>query len=944
MDDYNINILGLSEVRWTDSGKFISDNKTILFSGRQDGIHRDGVALILDKPAASALEEWSPINERLLTARFVTTHAKVTIVQCYAPTNEREDTDKDTFYQQLQDLVEKIPRHDIIFVMGDMNAQIGGSNQGFEHTLGPHAFGNRTDNGNRFIQFCSMNNMKIGSSIFEHKDIHKTTWLSNDHKTRTQIDHIAIGPRWRTPCLEDVRVYRGADVGSDHYLSIAKIKIKLKRQKKKASLPRRFDTSKLKDPATCEQFEASLRNRFSALADPPPGSTVWWEELKDAMTATGEEILGYKKSLREAWISDHTWKLISERKTLHHRRHNNKSDNNDVHHEYMEKNREVKRSAQRDRRVWMERQAEEAEGAAARNDMRTVYQIAKKITGSSKAHSGPVKAKDGTLLSKGEDKLARWAEHFEEVLNRPDPTSPPTVFDEPPHPLPIDTSDFTEAEVQEAIKTLKNNKSPGMDGITAEMLKAGGDCTVQWMCHLCNQAWNAGEVPEDWKNGAVVCIPKKGNLTECDNWRGVTLLSIPGKVYATCILNRMRDAVDKVLREQQAGFRPKRSCAEQIFTLRRIIEKCSELQAPLAISFIDFSKAFDSIHRPSLWNIMHSYGIPSRLISAVKQIYADSKCCVRTGEGYSGWFEVVSGVRQGCVLSPILFAMAIDWVLGKATKERGIQWVQETKLADLDFADDIAALADTTRDLQPLVCDIGSTASSIGLSISTKKTKNVLVGTHPPPTSVTIDQTEVEVVENFTYLGSSINSRGDMDKELDCRIGKASAAFNQLGKIWASKKLSLKTKLRFYNSNVLSTLLYGCETWPLKSSQERQLNGFDSKCLRKILGIRWDDFTTNREIQVRTNQQQVSATICKRRLSWLSHATRLAPDRLANQVLDWNPQGKRRRGRPRMNYRQTIERDLRAANLNWKDVRRMAADRACWANLTASCVGRHGSP
>ncbi|XP_066283048.1 uncharacterized protein [Branchiostoma lanceolatum] len=148
------------------------------------------------------------------------------------------------------------------------------------------------------------------------------------------------------PYLEDVRVYRGADVGSDHYLSIAKIKIKLKRQKKKASLPRRFDTSKLKDPATGEQFEASLRNRFSTLADPPPGSTVWWEELKEAMTAAGGEILGYKKSLWEAWISDHTLKLISERKTLHHRRHTNKSDNNDVHHEYMEKNREVKRSAQ----------------------------------------------------------------------------------------------------------------------------------------------------------------------------------------------------------------------------------------------------------------------------------------------------------------------------------------------------------------------------------------------------------------------------------------------------------------------------------------------------------------------------------------------------------------------------------------------------------------------
>ena len=133
--------------------------------------------------------------------------------------------------------------------------------------------------------------------------------------------------------------------------------------------------------------------------------------------------------------------------------------------------REVKRNAQKDKRAWMESQAEEAEGAAARNDMPTVYQIAKKITGSSTASTGPVKAIDGTLLSKGDDKLTRWAEHFKEVLNRPEPASP-AVTDEPSHLLPIDTSDFTEDEVRQATENPKN-KSPGMDGITAEMLKAG---------------------------------------------------------------------------------------------------------------------------------------------------------------------------------------------------------------------------------------------------------------------------------------------------------------------------------------------------------------------------------------------------------------------------------------------------------------------------------------
>ena len=90
---------------------------------------------------------------------------------------------------------------------------------------------------------------------------------------------------------------------------------------------------------------------------------------------------------------------------------------------------------------------------------------------------------------------------------------------------------------------------------------------------------------------------------------------------------------------------------------------------------------------------MRTYSIPPKVISAIEQIDADSKCCMRTEDGYSGWFEVVTGVPQGCLLSPILFALAIDWVAKKARKDQGIQWLEGQKLSDLDFANDIVALA-----------------------------------------------------------------------------------------------------------------------------------------------------------------------------------------------------------------------------------------------------------
>ncbi|RXN17475.1 craniofacial development 2-like protein [Labeo rohita] len=129
----------------------------------------------------------------------------------------------------------------------------------------------------------------------------------------------------------------------------------------------------------------------------------------------GKRSSGHKKSLKETWISDCTWALIAERKLLHQRRFS-PSDGEDAYQEYIKMDKAVKSSAQRDKREWLDRQAEEAEEPASRNDIHTVYQITKKICGAVKTGSGSVKAKDGMLLSRGEDKLARWTEHFKEVL------------------------------------------------------------------------------------------------------------------------------------------------------------------------------------------------------------------------------------------------------------------------------------------------------------------------------------------------------------------------------------------------------------------------------------------------------------------------------------------------------------------------------------------------
>ena len=198
------------------------------------------------------------------------------------------------------------------------------------------------------------------------------------------------------------------------------------------------------------------------------------------------------------------------------------------------------------------------------------------------------------------------------------------------------------------------------------------------------------------------------------------------------------------------------------------------------------------------------------------------------------------------------------------TKDLVITWLLHSCLSsDLDFADDFGTLADNTHDLPDLVNSISNHTGMLGFTINAKKTRNMLTGDHQPCTDILVNQQKAEYIEEFTYLGSSIYYQGHVDHELNCWIGKASVALRQHGKIWKNKKFSQRLKLYFYYSNVLSMLLNGCDTWNLKVSQEKGLDGFDSKCLQRILGIHWGDFVPNEKVSKWPRCSPVLSTICK---------------------------------------------------------------------------------
>jgi len=193
MKRYRLDILGVSECRCTRSGQQVThDGSTILYSGHRD-THIRGVALVISKQKGNnTLLEWEPISDRIMKAHFNSKHCKLINILCYAPTNESDKEDKEDWYEQLQQAVAKVPQHDMLLIIGDMNAKVGSENSKCERAMGEHGCGVMNDNGERLVDFCLNNDYVIGDTIFAHRDIHKLTWKSPDGRTSNQIDHIII--------------------------------------------------------------------------------------------------------------------------------------------------------------------------------------------------------------------------------------------------------------------------------------------------------------------------------------------------------------------------------------------------------------------------------------------------------------------------------------------------------------------------------------------------------------------------------------------------------------------------------------------------------------------------------------------------------------------------------------------------------------------------------
>ena len=179
------------------------------------------------------------------------------------------------------------------------------------------------------------------------------------------------------------------------------------------------------------------------------------------------------------------------------------------------------------------------------------------------------------------------------------------------------------------------------------------------------------------------------------------------------------------------------------------------------------------------------------------------------------------------------------------------------------------------------------------------------------------------------------------DEDVGSRIRKANGAFIQLSRLWKNRNVSRATKIRIFNTNVKSVLLYGCETWKITGRIVGQLQTFINRCLRRITCIYWPEVISNENLWQLTNQCPVQEELKRRKWRWIGHTLRKEDGAIEKAALSWNPQGSRRQGRPRMTWRRTVEAECRQQRKTWAEVKRLAANRDEWRTFSdALCFSR----
>ncbi|CAG4950935.1 unnamed protein product [Colias eurytheme] len=399
-----------------------------------------------------------------------------------------------------------------------------------------------------------------------------------------------------------------------------------------------------------------------------------------------------------------------------------------------------------------------------------------------------------------------------------------------------DLPDISLYEIKSALKSMKNEKAPGEDGVPVELLKLGGKTALLELQRLFNQVLMEGITPKPWKNALVTLIYKKGEKTQLNNYRPISILLHTYKLFTKVLTNRLANKLDTAQPIEQAGFRRGFSTIDHIFVVRQLIEKCVEYNQDLCVAFVDYEKAFDTVEHWAVFHSLQRCMVDTRYVEVLKEIYKGATLQVKLHE-VSRRIPVGRGVRQGDTISPKLFTAALEDVFKLLEwSEKGVS-INGSMLSHLRFADDLVLFAKTPDDIKVMLEELHDASLAIGLRMNMLKTKFMSNSKNITP-AITIYGQNIDRVEEYVYLGQMVTlDRNAQTREVDRRIQLGWAAFGKLSDVFKDKQIPTFLKRRTFEQCILPVMTYASETWTLTKHLVNKLQVAQRSMERAILGI-----------------------------------------------------------------------------------------------------------
>lgn len=403
---------------------------------------------------------------------------------------------------------------------------------------------------------------------------------------------------------------------------------------------------------------------------------------------------------------------------------------------------------------------------------------------------------------------------------------------------------ITWAEICAALKAMPRGKAAGIDGVPGELYKliqaenTPSSCLAIALNSVVTSLWETARVPEALATAVVVPIPKKGDLSDPDNYRGISLIPVILKVIskiATARLNHILER-DGVLMKEQAGFRTMEECVAQATALYEAVKRRMNLGKRTYALFIDFAKAYDKVPQEGMLRKLRQAGVGGHLHRVISGLYENPKMCVRTGKRLSEQVEYLCGVRQGCPASPILFDLYINDIL-EGINGISVPGVLEP-MRGLLFADDAVVFAETTEELQEAADGLYHWAQKWEMKINVRKCGVLLFSDEEHPRNdceVKISDEPVPNVDSYTYLGVALDGKLSRECMVKGIVGKGIKTCESLRKVLAERTYPINLKLLLYNAKLVPVLTYGAELWGMKSKVAEPLQRVANTALKTMV-------------------------------------------------------------------------------------------------------------